>query len=265
MANAVARPRNDPAQYDDLAGAWWDPYGAFAALNWLARVRARLVPPPPFPDAPLLDVACGGGLLAPWLRGPLAGWRHVGIDLNAAALRQARDHGVAVARADALALPFQDGSLHCVVAGEILEHVPDLDAACAELARVLAPSGTLVVDTIADTRFARVMLVAVAERFHGGPPPGIHDPDLFVDPRRLRRLLAGYGVRLDHIVGLRPSLLDCVRWRLGRLEQVRMLRVRSTAGVYQAVGVKDAEPSAGTGPAAADVSAIATADPLAVA
>ena len=28
--------RNDPAQYDELAGEWWEPHGEFAALHWLA-------------------------------------------------------------------------------------------------------------------------------------------------------------------------------------------------------------------------------------
>ncbi|HYZ10737.1 MAG TPA: bifunctional 3-demethylubiquinone 3-O-methyltransferase/2-octaprenyl-6-hydroxy phenol methylase, partial [Actinomycetota bacterium] len=32
--------RNDPDQYDRLAGEWWRPRGAFAALHWLARSRA---------------------------------------------------------------------------------------------------------------------------------------------------------------------------------------------------------------------------------
>jgi SAM-dependent methyltransferase len=46
---------------------------------------------------------------------------------------------------DALDLPFEDGHFDCVLASEILEHVPEDDRAIAELVRVLAPGGTLAV------------------------------------------------------------------------------------------------------------------------
>jgi 2-polyprenyl-6-hydroxyphenyl methylase/3-demethylubiquinone-9 3-methyltransferase len=233
------RVRNDPAQYDDLTDEWWPPFGKFAALHWLARSRAALLPPPPYPGAPLLDVACGAGLLAPHLVGPLAGWRHIGLDLSELSLRQAAAHGVSAVRADAVRLPFADAALPCVVAGEVLEHLPDLEQASAELARVLAPGGVLVIDTLADTWFSRIALIRLAERFPGGPPPGIHDPAFLVAPDRLRRLLAGHGVRLGPARGLRPSILDYAGWLLRRTERVRMLPTRSIAGVYQVLGTKE--------------------------
>jgi 2-polyprenyl-6-hydroxyphenyl methylase/3-demethylubiquinone-9 3-methyltransferase len=241
-ASVPVRARNDPDQYDDLTDEWWRPYGKFAALHWLARSRAELIPAPPHPGAVLLDVACGAGLLAPYLNGPdalVTGWRQVGVDLSQLSLRQARQHGVTPVRADAFRLPFADASLHCVVAGEILEHLPDLAAGCAELARVLAPGGVLVIDTLNDTRFCRIALVRIAERLPGGPPYGIHDPALLVDPERLRGVLAAHGVRLGPLTGLRPSVLDLVGWLLRRRERVRMLATGSTAGVYQAIAIKD--------------------------
>jgi 2-polyprenyl-6-hydroxyphenyl methylase / 3-demethylubiquinone-9 3-methyltransferase len=230
-----ARPRNDPAQYDDLTDEWWRPSGRFAALHWLARARAALIPPAPEPGAPLLDVACGAGLLAPWV----TGWRHVGLDLSALSLRQARAHSVAPVRADALRIPFADGTFQCVVAGEVLEHLPDLPAACAELARVLAPGGVLVIDTLNDTLFTRIALIRIAEHLPGGAPPGIHDPALMVDPDRLARLLADHGVRLGRPTGLRPSVRDYLGWVLGRTDEVRMVATGSVAGVYQVTGTKD--------------------------
>jgi 2-polyprenyl-6-hydroxyphenyl methylase / 3-demethylubiquinone-9 3-methyltransferase len=245
-ARLPRRPRGDPEQYEDLAGEWWLPGGRFAALHWLAEARARLIPPPPAGGAPLLDVACGGGLLAAHLTGPLAGWRHIGVDTSASALAIAGRHGVVGVRGDALALPFADGSLRCVVAGEVLEHLPDLAGACAEVARVLAPGGTLVVDTLADTLFCRVTMVRLAERLPGGPPPRIHDPALLVDPGRLRQLLAAHGVAVTLLRGLRPSALGYARWIARRRSgTVTMVPTPSTAAVYQVLGVKDAGVAAG--------------------
>jgi 2-polyprenyl-6-hydroxyphenyl methylase/3-demethylubiquinone-9 3-methyltransferase len=232
----MARPRNDLRQYDDLAGEWWRPRGEFAALHWLAEARGALVPPPAAPGAPLLDVGCGGGVLAAHLP---PGYRHVGVDLSASALEVAAAHGVEGVKADAAALPFDDASFDVVVAGEVLEHVPDLDAAVREALRVLRPGGLFVCDTIADTRFARLSLVTIGERVPGGPPLRCHDPALFVDPERLRALCRAGRVEL-RLRGLRPKAWQYALFVAGRRETVQMTPTRALNGVIQGMGRKTA-------------------------
>ena len=228
------RPRNDLRQYDDLAGKWWDPRGEFAALHWLAKARGALIPRGPAPGAQLLDAGCGGGLLAPHVP---PGYRHVGADLSETALQTAREHGVEAVKADVADLPFEDASFDVVVAGEILEHVPDLGAVVAEAARVLKPGGLFVCDTIADTLFARVTLVWIGERVPGGPPLHCHDPALFVDPERLRALCAGHGIDL-RIRGLRPAALQFLAFLAGRRDEVDMVPTRPVNAVFQGIGRK---------------------------
>ena len=230
----MLRARNDLRQYDDLAAEWWRPRGEFAALHWLAKARGAAVPPPAAPGAPLLDMGCGGGLLAPHLP---PGWRHVGVDLSETALAVAAEHGVEPVRADVAALPFDDASFDVVVAGEVLEHVPDMEAVVAEACRVLRPGGTFVCDTIADTAFARLSLVTIGERLPGGPPLHCHDPALFVDPDRLRAACADGGVEL-RLRGLRPAPLQYVLFLLGRRDEVDMVVTRPLNGVIQGLGVK---------------------------
>jgi 2-polyprenyl-6-hydroxyphenyl methylase/3-demethylubiquinone-9 3-methyltransferase len=227
----VARARNDPAQYDDLAGQWWDPRGTFAMLHWLAAARGALIPPAAGPEAVLVDLACGAGLLAPHV----PGYRHIGVDLTASALAQAARHGVVPVRADVTAVPLADGCADVVAAGEILEHVPDLPAAVAEACRLLRPGGLLVIDTIAATALGRFVAVTLAERVPGGPPPGIHDPALFVDRAVLVRECARHGVRL-RLRGIRPSVPGLLRWLARRADSVAMVPVPTTAVLFQAVG-----------------------------
>lgn len=234
-------PRNDPRQYDHLAGEWWRPDGAFAILHWLAEARARLVPPAERPGAVLLDVGCGAGLLAPHVRGK--GYRHVGLDLVRSALEQAGAHGVTPVTADAGALPLADGCADVVVAGEILEHVPDLPAAVAEACRVLRPGGLLVLDTLNDTALSRLITITLAERFRG-VPRGLHDPALYVDPRVLRAECALHGVDLQ-VRGVRPTLPALTGWLTGAGRRRpadaipgRIVPTWSAAVLYQGRGVK---------------------------
>lgn len=227
------RAPNDPGQYDDLAAEWWQPGGSFAMLQWIAAARAGLVPPATRDGAVLVDLGCGAGLLAPHLRGK--GYRHVGIDLTASALVQAAAHGVTAVRGDVAAVPLADGCADVVAAGEILEHVPDLPGAVREACRLLRPGGLLVIDTLAATPLARLVAVTLAERVPGGPPPGIHDPALFVDRARLRQECARHGVDVA-LRGIRPSLPDLARWLRRRTGTVRMVPVPTTAVLFQAVG-----------------------------
>ena len=229
------RARNDPAQYDDLADTWWDARGGFAMLHWIAAARARLVPQATRPDSMLLDLACGGGLLAPHVAGK--GHRHVGLDLSATALPHARAHGVVPVRGDVLRLPFADEVADVVVAGEVLEHVREPLELVSEACRVLRPGGVLVIDTIAATRWGRFLSITVGERVPAGPPPRLHDPALFVDRCALVAGARRCGVELQ-LTGLRVSALDYLAWLAGRKPEVRMLPTRSTAGLFQAAGRK---------------------------
>jgi 2-polyprenyl-6-hydroxyphenyl methylase/3-demethylubiquinone-9 3-methyltransferase len=236
MSNAGPPVLNDPRQYDDLVDEWWRPQGRFAMLHWLADSRARLLPPAR-PGAILLDIACGGGLLAEHVaRTP---YQHIGVDIGLPALRVARAHGVQVIAGDARALPFPDSCADVVVAGEVFEHVPDLPRVVSEACRVLRPGGTLICDTIAATRQGRFVSITVAERIPGGPPRGLHDPALFVDREQLVAECARRGVTLS-LRGLLPHPLQYARWMLRRRGAVRMIPVRSTAVLFQGLGIKEA-------------------------
>ncbi|MBM2617231.1 methyltransferase domain-containing protein [Actinoplanes sp. LDG1-06] len=232
--------RNDPRQYDRLADEWWRPGGGFELLHWLAEARSRLIPPARTPGAVLVDAGCGGGLMAPHLAGK--GYTHVGVDLRGPGLRQAAARGVRAVRGDVTALPLATGSAEVVVAGEILEHVTDLPGTVAELCRVLAPGGLLVLDTVNDNALSRFVTVTLGELL-GLAPVGLHDPALFVDPRRLTAECASHGVRLQ-VRGARPSVPGLVRW-LGRFPATgplgRIVPTRSTAVLYQGRGRKAEE------------------------
>jgi 2-polyprenyl-6-hydroxyphenyl methylase/3-demethylubiquinone-9 3-methyltransferase len=233
---ALALPRNDVRQYEELVGEWWRPGGAFAMLHSIARARAALIPPAARPGAVLVDLACGGGLLAPHVAG--LGYHHVGVDLVRASLSVAAEHGVVPVRADVGAVPLADGCADVVSAGEILEHVAQPSTVISEACRLLRTGGTLVLDTINATALARLVTVTIGERIPGAAPRGIHDPALFVPPRAVIEACAAGGVRLT-VRGLRPAAGALARWVLTRRGDPRVVPTRSTAVLYQGWGVKE--------------------------
>jgi 2-polyprenyl-6-hydroxyphenyl methylase/3-demethylubiquinone-9 3-methyltransferase len=231
------RARNDPGQYDELAGEWWRPGSPLSMLYWLAGARARLIPPAERPGAVLVDLGCGGGLLAPHVAGK--GYVHIGVDLVVSGLEQAAAHGIAPVLADVRRLPLADGCADVVSAGELLEHVPDLPRVVAEACRILRPGGWLVLDTLADTTLARLVAVRLAEAVLPAVR-GIHDPALFVDPGRLRAECARHGVPLD-VRGVRPTLPALARWLITRQGTVPIVPTFSTAILYQGRGRKGSQ------------------------
>jgi 2-polyprenyl-6-hydroxyphenyl methylase / 3-demethylubiquinone-9 3-methyltransferase len=237
---ARQRDRNDPAQYDDLVEEWWRPDGEFAALHWLAAARVPHIPPAPADGGLLVDLGCGGGLMAPAVA--RLGYRHVGVDLGDAGLRVARAHGVLPVRGSVLEAPLADGCADVVLACEVLEHVEDDVAVLEECARLLRPGGTLVLDALADTRLSVLINVHLLERLPGGPPRGMHDPRLFVDRDRLLAAAARLGLEL-RLVGLRPSMREAIPWALGRRESVTMKPTRWTGSVFAGYGRKRGTPA----------------------
>ncbi|HLU34113.1 MAG TPA: methyltransferase domain-containing protein [Natronosporangium sp.] len=231
----VAVPTSGLHLGDDLADEWWRPGGALSMLHWIARARAALVPPARRDGAVLVDLGCGGGVLAPHLAGK--GYLHVGVDVVTSSLVQAATHGVRVVRGDVTALPLPDRCADVVSAGELFEHVPDLAAAVREACRVLRPGGLLVADTLNATWVARLAAVTVGERIPGVAPRGVHDPALFVPPRRLRAECARHGVDL-RVRGIRPAAGALLRWLVTRRGEVPIVPSRSTAVLYQAWGVR---------------------------
>jgi 2-polyprenyl-6-hydroxyphenyl methylase / 3-demethylubiquinone-9 3-methyltransferase len=226
------------AEYDKWSSLWWQPRGPFSTLRWIARARAEHVPRAAHTDSVLLDIACGGGLLHPYIADK--GYRHVGVDVSTKSAEVAMRHGVdEVIIGDIGDIPLDDCFADVVVAGHCLEHVERPLDVVAECCRVLKPGGTLLIDTIADTWLAKVSVITLGENipFTWAAPKGSHDHRLFVNPEMLARACAVNGVPVN-VFGLVPRAWDLLTWALGRDGDVHMRQVKSTKILYGVLGVK---------------------------
>lgn len=136
----------EPDEYDRMDrvedAMWW-----YRALH--ARVIDAVRLNPGKPGLPLLDAGCGTGGLLRRLAEGLPGRALAGIDVSEKAVRRARRKvpGAAVAVGSIAALPFADGRFGAVVSCDVLCHrLVDERAALAEIRRVLAPGGVVVLN-----------------------------------------------------------------------------------------------------------------------
>jgi SAM-dependent methyltransferase len=103
----------------------------------------------------LLDVGCGLGELGERFQRELGA--HVcAVDISPRMVELSKARGLDARLADVEQLPYPDHDFDCVFAGWVLYHVPNLDQAIAECARVLTSDGTLVATTVGDDNIADV-------------------------------------------------------------------------------------------------------------
>lgn len=112
-----------------------------------------------------VEVGCGVGDVARAVQDALPQCRVLATDASQAMVLATAAKGVVAQVATADALPLDDDSADVVYAGWMLYHVPDLDAALAEVRRVLRPGGTFVAATNGDTHLADLLGEAGCEPF----------------------------------------------------------------------------------------------------
>jgi ubiquinone/menaquinone biosynthesis C-methylase UbiE len=148
----------------------------------------------------VLEVGCGTGLILGRLA-PEAACAY-GVDLSPNMLQGARDRGLSVALGSATSLPFPDDSFDLVCSFKVLAHVPDIEKALREIARVTRPGGRMVLEF-----YNRWSLRYLAKRLAG--PGSISDArteaDVFTrwdTPRSIARMLPS-DVELEGFRGVR--------------------------------------------------------------
>jgi len=207
------------AKFEAMADAWWDPIGKFKPLHRLNPVRIRFIrdrlaaslgrnpeEPEPLRGLSILDIGCGGGLLAE----PLSrlGAEVTGIDAAERNIEIARRHaesvgaGVTYLPCTAEALAEQGAQFDAVLAMEIVEHVADLDAFFKAASAMLKPEGTMFVATLNRTLKSFAFAIVGAEYVLRWLPRGTHDWRRFMRPSELARQLRGHGLEMKELAGV---------------------------------------------------------------
>lgn len=224
-----------PENYDLYLGpALFEPY----ARDLAARLEVG-------GGASVLELACGTGIVTRALRDRLPpGVSLTATDLNEAmmgyaARKFASDEDVEWRRADASALPFDDGSFDAVACQFGFMFVPDRARAFAEAFRVLRPGGSLlfnVWDAIEHNDLAHVAHTSITKFFDRDPPTFYEVPFSLHDEEAIRGLLAAAGFREIKITrltlpSLSPSAAEAARGLVQGNPVISAIRERMPADV----------------------------------
>ena len=217
----------DISRFDSQAGRWWDPDGPMKQLHLFTPVRleyilaiarrTRLTTEQPNRLLPLdgrkvLDVGCGGGLLAE----PLCrlGADMTAIDASQGAIDAAKTH----ATSQGLSITYQNvpietlatdpamqGKFDLIYASEIIEHVNNRHQFLQSMRLLLKTDGVIIFTTINKSLPSLLLVKLAAEYFLNLVPRGTHQFEKFIRPAQLQRECADAGILIDDITGFIPT------------------------------------------------------------
>lgn len=242
---STANP-DEVAKFSAIADEWWNPQGKFKPLHKFNPERIRYVRDrmaahfardldtvEPFAGLRLLDIGCGGGLIAE----PMArlGFAVTGIDASEKNVAVAKLHAArselpitytATTPEQLAVLPQR---FDVVLALEVVEHVADVNAFLQAAGTLVAPGGALVAATLNRTLKSLAMAKIGAEYILRWLPIGTHDWRSFVKPSELAAGLRTAGLDVEEIKGMTYDLFRD-SWTLSDDLDVNYLVMAKRAG-----------------------------------
>ena len=212
--SSPAAPSVDPAEvakFTAMAAEWWDPTGKFAPLHKFNPVRLAFIRETaarhfqrdgltPFEGLSLLDIGCGGGLLAePMTR---LGFAVTGVDASEKNIKTASTHAAEAGLpihyrvGNAESLVGESAAFDVVLNMEVVEHVADLPAYLTACTKLVKPGGLMFVATLNKTLKSLALAKVGAEYILRWLPAGTHDWHRFVEPKRLKAMLQESGLKV---------------------------------------------------------------------
>ena len=226
----------DPAElakFSELAHRWWDTESEFRPLHQINPLRLAWIDDiVPLAGKRVLDIGCGGGILADAMA--RKGAEVLGIDLAGKALKVAQLHaleaqtqGVSYREVSAENLAAeQPESFDVVTCMEMLEHVPDPSSVVRACATLVKPGGHVFFSTINRNAKAFVFAIVGAEYILNLLPRGTHEFAKFIKPSELASYARAAGLDLEHTRGMEYNPLTRHYWLSANTSVNYMLGMR---------------------------------------
>lgn len=208
MANTQNVDPNEIRKFEELASRWWDKNSEFKPLHDINPLRANWIDNlAPVAEKKVLDVGCGGGILAEALA--QRGAQVTGIDMGDAPLGVAKLHqlesGLSIDYQKSTAEDFaktHENSFDTVTCLEMLEHVPDPSSVVRACAKIVKPGGHVFFSTINRNPKAFLFAIIGAEYVLRLLPRGTHEYAKFIRPSELANWSREAELQVNQMTGL---------------------------------------------------------------
>ncbi|MEW6982730.1 bifunctional 2-polyprenyl-6-hydroxyphenol methylase/3-demethylubiquinol 3-O-methyltransferase UbiG [Colwelliaceae bacterium 6471] len=191
-SNSLNVNHDEIAKFEKVASQWWDLTGDFKPLHQVNPLRRQFIIQHmgDIFDKKIIDVGCGGGILAESLA--KLGAKVSGIDMGDEPLNIAKLHalesGVTVDYQKITAEEKAENNFQeydAVTCMEMLEHVPDPASIVRACAQMVKPGGFVFFSTLNKTIKSYLLAIVAAEKLLKLVPNGTHDHDSFIRPSAL--------------------------------------------------------------------------------
>ena len=211
MSDAAVSGNADPAElakFQALAAKWWDPNSEFRPLHEINPLRLDWIDSRCGLDgAKVVDVGCGGGILAEAMAG--RGASVLGIDLAKRSLAVAELHALEsgaqvryeMIAAEALA-EREPAAFDVVTCMEMLEHVPDPASTIRACATLVKPGGWVFFSTINRNPKSFLFAIVGAEYVLRLLPRGTHDYAKLIRPSEMDAAARRAGLEAQALTGM---------------------------------------------------------------
>jgi len=200
--------QNEVNKFAAIADKWWDPTGDFKPLHIINPLRANYINQKISLDGlKVLDVGCGGGLLAEAFE--TMGASVTAIDVTEANIEVAKLHAkqggkiisYLMTRAEDLVIKEPE-SFDVVACLEVIEHVPDPGQLIDACAKLLKPQGEMFLSTLNRNPRSFVTAILGAEYIFNILPKGTHEWNKFIKPSELEKYMRSTGIQLKESKGM---------------------------------------------------------------
>ena len=208
MPNTQNVDPNEIRKFEELASRWWDKNSEFKPLHDINPLRANWIDNlAPVAGKKVLDVGCGGGILAEALA--QRGAQVTGIDMGDAPLGVAKLHqlesGLSIDYQKSTAEDFakqHENAFDTVTCLEMLEHVPDPSSVVRACAKMVKPGGHVFFSTINRNPKAFLFAIIGAEYVLRLLPRGTHEYAKFIRPSELANWSREADLQVNKMTGL---------------------------------------------------------------